>query len=99
MVALAVQSLIVLKDPVEILFINAAPSDNLGYNQMSSREQQIETFDRFLHETNECYYPDHIYVACNTLSTLLPDCLFFRKKQHLFSKLLTLESNNYSFFS
>jgi glutamate racemase len=45
---------------------------------MPSRDVKIETFDRFLRNVTARYAPDFIYVACNTLSVLLPDTPFFR---------------------
>ena len=58
---------------VRLTFANAAPANDYGYNSMPSREAKIETFDRFLNNVTERYAPDMIYVACNTLSVLLPD--------------------------
>jgi glutamate racemase len=44
---------------------------------MPLREAKLETFDRFLRNVTERYAPDMIYVACNTLSVLLPDTPYF----------------------
>jgi glutamate racemase len=60
-------------EPVHLTFANAAPANDYGYNSMPSHEAKIETFDRFLRSVTERYAPDRIYVACNTLSVLLPD--------------------------
>jgi glutamate racemase len=60
-------------EPVRLTFANAAPENDYGYNAMPSREVKIETFDRFLRNVTERFAPDFIYVACNTLSVLLPD--------------------------
>jgi glutamate racemase len=60
-------------EPVHLTFANAAPANDYGYNSMPSHEAKIETFDRFLRNVTERYAPDMIYVACNTLSVLLPD--------------------------
>lgn len=60
-------------EPVHLTFANAAPANDYGYNSMPSREAKIETFDRFLRNVTERYGPDMIYVACNTLSVLLPE--------------------------
>src|SRR5206468_1915148 len=49
------------------------PANDYGYNSMPSRDAKIETFDRFLQNVTERYSPDMIYIACNTLSVLLPD--------------------------
>ena len=60
-------------EPVQLTFANAAPANDYGYNSMPSHEAKIETFDRFLRNVTERYAPDMIYVACNTLSVLLPE--------------------------
>jgi glutamate racemase len=65
------------KEPVRLTFANAAPENDYGYNSMPSREVKLETFDRFLRNVTHRYAPDFIYVACNTLSVLLPDTKFF----------------------
>jgi glutamate racemase len=63
--------------PVRLTFANAAPENDYGYNSMPTRDEKLATFDRFLRRVNERYAPDMIYVACNTLSVLLPDTPFF----------------------
>ena len=60
-------------EPVRLTFANAAPANDYGYNSMPSHEVKIETFDRFLRNVSERFGPDMIYVACNTLSVLLPE--------------------------
>jgi len=67
------------EEPVRLTFANAAPENDYGYNAMPSREVKVETFDRFLRNVTERYAPDLIYVACNTLSVLLPDTGYFLK--------------------
>ncbi len=67
------------KEPVRLTFANAAPENDYGYNSMPSREVKLQTFDRFLTNVTERYAPDFIYVACNTLSVLLPDTPYFQK--------------------
>jgi glutamate racemase len=67
------------KEPVRLTFANAAPENDYGYNSMPSREVKLQTFDRFLWNVTERYAPDFIYVACNTLSVLLPDTPYFHK--------------------
>lgn len=61
------------RDPVRLMFANAAPANDYGYNAMPSRDVKLATFDRFLRGVTERFTPDAIYVACNTLSVLLPD--------------------------
>ena len=65
-------------EPVRLTFANAAPENDYGYNSMPSREVKLETFDRFLGNVTARYAPDFIYVACNTLSVLLPDTPYFQ---------------------
>ncbi len=66
-------------EPVRLTFANAAPENHYGYNSMPQREVKLKTFDRFLGNVTERYAPDLIYVACNTLSVLLPDTPYFQK--------------------
>ena len=66
-------------EPVRLTFANAAPENDYGYNSMKTRAEKLETFDRFLRNVHERFAPDSIYVACNTLSVLLPDTPFFAK--------------------
>jgi glutamate racemase len=66
-------------EPVRLTFANAAPENDYGYNSMPSRQVKLETFDRFLRNVTARCAPDLIYVACNTLSVLLPDTPFFQQ--------------------
>ena len=60
-------------EPVRLTFANAAPANDYGYNSMPSHQVKVETFDRFLRCVTKRFAPDSIYVACNTLSVLLPE--------------------------
>jgi glutamate racemase len=64
-------------EPVRLTFANAAPANDYGYNSMATRAEKLATFDRFLRNVHARFAPDAIYVACNTLSVLLPDTPFF----------------------
>ncbi len=64
------------REPVRLTFANAAPANDYGYNSMPTRAEKLATFDRFLRNVTERFAPDSIYVACNTLSVLLPDTPF-----------------------
>jgi glutamate racemase len=66
-------------EQVKLTFANAAPENDYGYNSMPSREVKIETFDRFLRNVTARFTPDSIYVACNTLSVLLPETPYFAR--------------------
>lgn len=68
-------------EPVRLTFANAAPENDYGYNSMPSREEKIATFDRFLRNVTARFAPDAIYVACNTLSVLLPDTPYFAARR------------------
>jgi glutamate racemase len=65
-------------EPVRLTFANAAPENDYGYNSMPSRAVKLQTFDRFLTNVTERFAPDLIYIACNTLSVLLPDTPYAR---------------------
>lgn len=66
------------KEPVRLTFANAAPANDYGFNSMPSNEVKVQTFDRFLRNVTDRYAPDMIYVACNTLSVLLPATPYFQ---------------------
>ena len=66
-----------VQQPVRLTFANAAPANDYGYNSMPTRAEKLATFDRFLRNATERFAPDSIYVACNTLSVLLPDTPYF----------------------
>jgi len=68
-------------EPVRLTFANAAPENDYGYNSMPAREEKLATFDRFLRNVTDRFAPDFIYVACNTLSVLLPDTPYFASAQ------------------
>jgi glutamate racemase len=69
------------REPVQLTFANAAPANDYGYNSMPSREVKLATFDGFLRKVAERFAPDSIYIACNTLSVLLPDTPYFTSAQ------------------
>jgi glutamate racemase/ribosomal protein S18 acetylase RimI-like enzyme len=58
--------------PLPLYYVNASPSDERGYNQMSSQEEKIEVFFSVLREIQKKFMPQAIYIACNTLSVLVP---------------------------
>lgn len=61
---------------IELSYVNAAPEDDRGYNQMDSRSEKIQTFDQVLHGIQRWLNPDCILVACNTLSALMHETPF-----------------------
>lgn len=66
-------------EPVRLTFANAAPENDYGYNAMPSKEIKVQTFDRFLRNVTQRFSPDFLYVACNTLSVLLPETPYFHE--------------------
>jgi glutamate racemase len=61
-----------------ILFANALPEANRGYNRMATTAEKVEVFDAALNGMARWYAPDAILVACNTLSVLIPETRFSR---------------------
>jgi len=57
---------------LRIIFANALPEANRGYNRMPSVERKVQVFDDALAGMIRWYHPDIILVACNTLSVLIP---------------------------
>ncbi|MEC7191883.1 MAG: hypothetical protein VXW13_00135 [SAR324 cluster bacterium] len=57
----------------ELLYVNAAPDPRRSYNSMESLAEKQEVFQTFLHRLANSYQPDHIFVACHTLSALLSE--------------------------
>ncbi len=64
------------RHPLEIKYVNAVPEKDLGYNQMETRAQKIQIFNRALDGIQHWYQPDLIFVACNTLSVLIEETPF-----------------------
>jgi len=56
---------------IKITYVNAVPSNDRGYNTMSGKQEQIETFEKIISNTIRLISPDNIFVACGTLSVLL----------------------------
>jgi len=58
---------------VEIVFCNALPEANLGYNNLNSPQRKARVFSDALSGMVKCYEPDMVLIACNTLSVVYPD--------------------------
>jgi glutamate racemase len=63
---------------VRIIFANALPESNRGYNRMKTTQQKVRVFNDALQGMARAYAPDVILVACNTLSVLIPQTAFAR---------------------
>ena len=59
------------KCDIKVTYVNAVPSNDKGYNEMSGKKEQIETFEKIISNTVRLISPDSIFVACGTLSVLL----------------------------
>ena len=55
---------------VKIIFCNALPESDYGYNTMNSTDEKIQVFSDALSGMTKWYSPDIILIACNTLSVL-----------------------------
>jgi glutamate racemase len=58
---------------VEIVFCNALPEANLGYNNLDSPQRKARVFSDALRGMVKWYEPDVVLIACNTLSVVYPD--------------------------
>jgi len=54
----------------ELIFFNSTPDKNIGYNKMKSDEEKINVFNSALSSMKKKFNPDHIFIACNTLSVI-----------------------------
>ena len=55
---------------VKLVFCNALPESDYGYNAMASTQEKIRVFSDALKGMTAWYSPDIILIACNTLSVL-----------------------------
>ena len=53
-----------LKSDIKVTYVNAVPSNDKGYNKMSGKKEQIETFKKVIRNTLSLVSPDKIFVAC-----------------------------------
>ncbi len=65
-----------LSDNIEILYINAVPKVNYGYNSMHSRQEKLTLFNQFLKQIDQIYDPSLIFIACHSLSVIYPETSF-----------------------
>ncbi len=64
-----------------IKYVNAVPTEDLGYNQMKTRDQKVRVFNDALKGIHHWYQPDQIFVACNSLSVLMHDTPFIQNQE------------------
>ena len=58
---------------IEIIFCNALPEANYGYNNLATPRQKARVFSDALNGMVKRYDPDIVLIACNTLSVVYPD--------------------------
>ena len=57
----------------ELVYVNAVPHKDRGYNTMVSRAERLQTFRGLLQRVNRDLQPQGILVACHSLSLFLPE--------------------------
>ncbi|WDP91704.1 MAG: aspartate/glutamate racemase family protein [Desulfobacter sp.] len=58
-------------DRIHLIYFNAWPQQHKGYNHYPDREARAKVFHNAMAAMGE-FNPDHIYIACNTLSVIYP---------------------------
>ena len=64
---------------ITLVYYNAWPEQNRGYNGLKDMDERIRVFDRALAGMKR-YQPDIIMIACNTLSVLYNQTAFSRRE-------------------
>lgn len=57
----------------ELVYVNAVPRVDRGYNAMPSRQERLRTFRSLLRQVQRELQPQSIFVACHSLSLFLPE--------------------------
>ena len=65
-------------DRIQLVYFNAWPEQHKGYNHYSEPEDRPKVFHNALAAMAK-YNPDHIYIACNTLSVIYPFTRFAKE--------------------
>jgi len=63
---------------VSLIYFNAWPQQDRGYNRLRDNRERIRVFDSALNGMQQ-FEPDLILIACNTLSVLYPSTAFSRQ--------------------
>jgi glutamate racemase len=64
---------------VTLIFCNALPETNFGYNNIDNDEKKARVFSDVLRGMVKWYNPDVILIACNTLSVVYPSTQFSKE--------------------
>jgi glutamate racemase len=74
----------VKNDPIfsnlSLVYYNAWPDQNRGYNSLKDMDERVRVFDRAL-DGMKRYKPDIIMIACNTLSVLFDQTVFSQREK------------------
>lgn len=65
-------------DRIHLIYFNAWPQQNKGYNHYPDREARAKVFHNAMAAMGQLA-PDHIYIACNTLSVIYPFTRFAKE--------------------
>lgn len=65
-------------DRIQLVYFNAWPEQDKGYRHYPTPADRAKVFDNALAAMAK-YTPDHIYIACNTLSVIYPFTRFAKK--------------------
>jgi len=61
---------------IDLVFFNALPEKEAGYNTIESLSKKTKLFDSSLHIMEERFQPNILIIACNSLSALYPNTSF-----------------------
>ncbi|MBF0237447.1 MAG: aspartate/glutamate racemase family protein, partial [SAR324 cluster bacterium] len=74
-----VEELVRQNSLADVIYINMAPPATGGFNTISDHEQKVVFFNNALCWMHKRYDPDYVFIACNTLSVLLPETPWAKK--------------------
>ena len=67
---------------MKMVYLNAVPRDQYGYNDMASAEERVRVFNGLLEKAEDRFQPEKIFVACGSLSALLDEVPYVEKHRH-----------------
>ncbi len=64
---------------MKMVYLNAVPRDQFGYNDMAFAEERVRVFNGLLEKAEDRFKPEKIFVACGSLSALLDEVPYVEK--------------------
>ena len=64
---------------MKMVYLNAVPRDQYGYNDMAYAEERVRVFNGLLEKAEDRFKPKKIFVACGSLSALLDEVPYVEK--------------------